>query len=104
MFFPGTASNLETSLYTPQGYMLNQNYPNPFNPTTIISWQLPVSSPVKLPIYNTIGERIAILVRKRFSAGSHSLEWNASGIASGVYLYRLEAGDYTRTRKMILMK
>jgi hypothetical protein len=87
-----------------QDYMLTQNYPNPFNPTTVFSWQLPISSQVELSIYNVTGEKITTLINKKQQAGFHSISWDASGMASGVYLYRLQAGDYVETRKMIVLK
>ncbi|UCF65509.1 MAG: T9SS type A sorting domain-containing protein, partial [bacterium] len=83
---------------------LLQNYPNPFNPTTVISYQLAASGPVKLTVHNLIGQKVATLVDERQTAGVHSVVWNASGLASGVYLYRLEAGNYVAIRKMISMR
>ena len=89
---------------TPARYILAQNYPNPFNPNTVISWQLAVSSPVKITVYNITGQEVATLVNERKPAGIHSVEWDAANFASGVYLYRLEAGDFVETRKMVVMK
>jgi hypothetical protein len=83
---------------------LNQNYPNPFNPSTIIKFNLPKTSHVTLKVFNILGEEVATLVSDRLSAGSYSYEWDASNLASGVYLYRLQAGDYVETRKMVLMR
>lgn len=88
----------------PGRYSLSQNYPNPFNPATNINFQLPVSSYVKLTVFDTQGREIEILVNEEMSAGTHNVSWNASGFASGVYLYRLEAKDYSEIRKMILIK
>ena len=88
----------------PQDYSLSQNYPNPFNPTTTISWQLAVGSPVQLEVFNLVGQKVATLVNEKQPAGSYSIEFYASHLASGVYLYRLQAGDYVETRKMVLMK
>jgi len=85
-------------------YKLYQNFPNPFNPTTKISWQLPVSSPVDLSVYSITGERIATLVKETYPAGFHTVEWNAVNLASGVYWYRFKAGDYVETKKMILLR
>ncbi len=85
-------------------YQLFQNYPNPFNPSTKIEFELPKTSEVTLKVFNILGEEVARLVSDDLSAGSYSYEWNASNFASGVYLYRLQAGDYVVTRKMILMK
>ena len=88
----------------PEKFLLQQNYPNPFNPSTVISWQLAVGSKVKLTVYNITGQRVAILVNERQPAGTHSVQFDASGLASGVYLYRLEAGEFIQTRKMVLMR
>jgi hypothetical protein len=89
-------------------YQLNQNYPNPFNPNTVISYQLPVSSNVMLKVYDVLGNEIAILVDEYKPVGSYEVEFNTSTInhhpSSGVYFYRLQAGDFVQTRKMILMK
>jgi hypothetical protein len=83
---------------------LFQNYPNPFNPTTTISWQLPVNSRVKLTIYNLAGQKIVELINGQQSAGFHSVDFDASQLASGVYFYRLESGQYFETWKMMLLK
>jgi hypothetical protein len=88
----------------PETYELSQNFPNPFNPTTVISWQLPVTSPVRLSVFNLSGQRVAILVNETKPAGFHQIDFDASDLASGVYLYHLVAGDYTESRKMILMR
>ncbi len=88
----------------PQRIQLFQNYPNPFNPSTTIEFSLPKSSEVILKIFNILGEEVAELVSDRLSAGSYSYDWNASNMTSGVYLYRLEAGNYIETKKMILMR
>jgi YVTN family beta-propeller protein len=88
----------------PERFLLQQNYPNPFNPSTVISWQLAVGNQVKLTVYNITGQRVAILVNERQPAGSHSVKFDASGLASGVYLYRLEAGGFVENRKMVLMR
>jgi hypothetical protein len=91
-------------LRLPVKFQLLQNYPNPFNPTTVISYQLAVSSPVELSVFNLAGQRIVILVDETQPAGIHQIEFDASRLASGVYLYRLEAGGGVQMRKMILMK
>jgi hypothetical protein len=85
-------------------YNLSQNYPNPFNPTTTIEFDLPKTSDVILKIYNILGEEVTTLVSDRLTAGSYTYDWNASNMASGVYLYRLEAGGFVETRKMVLMR
>ncbi len=88
----------------PVEYKLKQNYPNPFNPTTTIEFDLPKTNEVTLKIFNVLGEEVATLVSDRLSAGSYSYEWDAGGLANGVYMYRLQAGNYIETRKMVLMK
>jgi hypothetical protein len=88
----------------PTEFKLNQNYPNPFNPITTIEFDLPKTGEVSLKIYNILGEEVITLVSERLSAGSYSYEWEASNLASGVYLYRLQTGDYVETKKMILMR
>ena len=85
-------------------FTIEQNYPNPFNPTTMIKFDLPKTSEVTLKIFNILGEEVVTLVSDRLSTGSYSYEWDASNLASGVYLYRLQAGDYIETRKMVLMR
>jgi hypothetical protein len=87
-----------------QVYQLKQNYPNPFNPTTNIEFSIPKSSDVKLVIYNQLGQAVATLVDKTLSPGSYSVDWNAEGLPSGVYFYRITAGDFTQTRKLLLTK
>ena len=88
----------------PTSFALEQNYPNPFNPLTVISYRLPVVSRVDLAIYNTLGQKVATLVSERQAAGIHRYLWDASGLASGVYLYRLQAGEFVQVRKLILMQ
>ncbi|MCB0299353.1 MAG: T9SS type A sorting domain-containing protein, partial [Calditrichaeota bacterium] len=93
----------------PGSYELAQNYPNPFNPTTTISYQLPENSAVKLQIYNTLGQIVATLVSGNQQAGSYTVSWDGTSqsgekVASGVYVYRLQAGAFSQTRKMMLLK
>ena len=85
-------------------YELLQNYPNPYNPETTISFDLPRTSEVTLKIFNILGEHVTTLVSKRLLAGNHQYKWNAGSLASGVYLYRLEAAGFVQTKKMILMR
>ena len=85
-------------------YKLFQNYPNPFNPSTIISFEVPSASFVALTIYDAAGRIVEIIINKPFTAGHHETEWNASNYSSGIYFYKLEAGNYTETRKMVLVK
>jgi hypothetical protein len=85
-------------------YKLFQNYPNPFNPSTTIEFDLPKSSEVSLKVFNILGEEVTALVSERLSTGSYSYEWDAGKLASGVYLYRVQAGNFVETRKMVLMR
>ncbi len=89
----------------PKKFELNQNYPNPFNPSTIISYDLPRQAHVRLDVYNILGEKVETLVDKAQQAGLHEVTFNASRLASGVYFYRLSAGNaQIKTRKMVLLK
>jgi len=87
-----------------QGYALGQNYPNPFNPTTVINYQLPVSGNVSLKIYDMLGRNVATLINQRQEAGRYAVQFNGVGLASGVYFYRLDAGAFSETKKMMLVK
>lgn len=88
----------------PYAFRLMQNYPNPFNPSTMIAYELAESSPVTLRIFNVLGERVMDLVQGIQAAGSHEAAFDATGLPSGIYFYRLNAGVFTSTRKMMLMK
>lgn len=88
----------------PATFELSQNYPNPFNPATTINYTLPNASDVQLTVYNMLGQQVASLVNERMPAGSHSVRWDAQQASSGVYLYKLTAGNFIQTRKMILLK
>jgi uncharacterized Ntn-hydrolase superfamily protein len=89
---------------TPSGFALEQSYPNPFNPSTTFSFGIPQSSFVILKVYDLLGREIATLVNRELSPGRHQVTWDASGFASGVYYYRLIAGSFTDTKKLILYK
>ncbi|MCH8929241.1 MAG: T9SS type A sorting domain-containing protein [Candidatus Marinimicrobia bacterium] len=89
---------------TPFSFQLEQNYPNPFNPVTTINYVLPSTSEVLLIVYNLLGEEIARLVDGIQSTGFHQITWDASGVSSGIYFYRIQAGGFTQTRKMLLLK
>jgi PKD repeat protein len=96
----------------PTSFMLSQNYPNPFNPSTTIRYAIPQAGHVTLKIYNLLGKEIAALVNEKQSAGEHTIRWNPVGLPSGIYLYRLQAGDasagsaqrFVATKKLVLMK
>ncbi len=88
----------------PQRVALNQNYPNPFNPSTVISYDLPEASDVTIQVYDMTGRQVATLVNSRMEAGTHEVTFNAGNLASGVYIYRLQAGEHMLTRKLTLIK
>ena len=88
----------------PRDFALGQNYPNPFNPSTTIKYDLPTRSPVRIEVFNILGEKVATLVTGEQSAGTHEVKFNAIGLSSGIYLYRMAAGSFTSTMKMILVK
>lgn len=92
------ASNL------PNTFSLEQNYPNPFNPTTTFSFSIPYSSFVILKVFDVLGREVGTLVNEERRSGTHSVEWDASGFASGVYFYRLQSGGLSETRKLILAR
>jgi CubicO group peptidase (beta-lactamase class C family) len=88
----------------PESYLLSQNYPNPFNPVTNIKFQIPKTEYVTLKIYNTLGKQVETLVGKSLIRGTYNYVWDASGMASGVYFYKIEAGNYIEINKMIYIK
>jgi hypothetical protein len=81
-----------------------QNYPEPFNPSTTISFVLPTRSSVSLKIYDMLGREVSVVVSGELQAGHYTRQWNASAFASGVYFYRLQAGTYSETKKLLLLK
>jgi hypothetical protein len=88
----------------PAEYTLRQNYPNPFNPTTTIRFGLPERSTVTIKVFNLLGGEVATVVDGIFDAGERAVEFDADNLASGVYVYRLQAGTFTQTRKMVVMR
>ncbi len=88
----------------PDQFALDQNFPNPYNPTTTIKYHVPAFGRVLLKVYDLLGREVAILVNEKKAPGSHELKFDASGLASGVYFYRLTAGNFVQTRKMIVVK
>ncbi len=109
---PGDSNHIITNISKdsdiPLTFSLSQNYPNPFNPTTMINYQLPMTSEVDLSVYNILGQKVVTLVSQKQPAGKHQIEWDASGYASGVYFYRLRAEsnahNLMQTRKLVLLK
>jgi hypothetical protein len=85
-------------------YTLNQNYPNPFNPSTVITYSIPAASKVTLTIYNTLGQLITTLVNENQEAGNYSVNFNAAGLSSGMYFYRMQSDNFIKTNKMLLLK
>ena len=88
----------------PTEFILEQNYPNPFNPSTVISYQLPVSSNVILRVYDVLGKEVATLANEEKPAGNYEIEFSADGLTSGIYFYKLQSGEFVETKKMLLMK
>ena len=93
----------------PQAFALEANYPNPFNPSTTIGYQLPMATEVRLEIYNLMGQPVRTLVQTVEPAGYHQVEWNGldnEGMpaAAGLYLYRIQAGEFAQARKLLLVK
>ncbi len=88
----------------PTRYELYQNYPNPFNPSTVISFQLAVNSFASLKVYDLLGREVATLVNEQLKPGTYEVDWDGSNFSSGIYYYKLVAGDYTETKKMVLLK
>jgi hypothetical protein len=89
-------------------YSLEQNYPNPFNPSTVIAYSIPAAGHVNLTVYNMLGSEVAVLVNENQEAGKHTVEFSTDkaehNLGSGVYVYTLKVGDFTQTRKMVVIK
>jgi hypothetical protein len=88
----------------PALFRLEQNYPNPFNPSTTIRYALPGRSYVTLSVFSTLGQHVATLVNGSQEAGSHEVRFDGSGLASGMYFYRLSAGEYAGTKRLMLIR
>jgi hypothetical protein len=88
----------------PTEYSLSQNYPNPFNPTTKLKFALPKTVLTKLIIYDLLGREVETIINKELEAGYYEVEFNANQFSTGIYLYKIQAGDFLQTKKMILMK
>jgi hypothetical protein len=97
-------TNVKQLSSQPKRFTLSQNYPNPFNPTTTISYDLPKESFVSLKVFDLLGREVASLVSEEMSAGNHSRQWNTSNVSSGIYFYRLQAGTFTETKKLVLLR
>ena len=97
-------TDVDESIEIPEIFSLSQNYPNPFNPTTVIKYSIPEVTNVKLKIYDMLGREIRTLVNQEQSAGIYNLEFNATNLSSGVYFYRIEAGSFVDSKKLLLLK
>ncbi|HVO74604.1 MAG TPA: T9SS type A sorting domain-containing protein [Ignavibacteriaceae bacterium] len=108
--FNGNPSNGDTDSQLPKVYAISQNFPNPFNPTTAIRFSLPFDSKIKISIFNALGELVTNLADKIEQAGNHHISWDASGMASGMYIYTIEAeplkdgSTFRSVKKMMLLK
>jgi len=99
-----TVTDVDEKLSHPSDFVLYQNYPNPFNPSTKISWQSTVGSWQSLKIYDVLGNEVQTLFNENKSAGKYEVTFDASGLPSGIYFYKLQAGNFTETKKMLLLK
>jgi hypothetical protein len=97
-------TSVEETFELAEKFEILQNYPNPFNPSTTIKFSLPFSGYATLKIYNALGEEVAVLLDKELTTGTYKVEWNATGLPSGVYFYRLQADSFIETKKMLLLK
>ena len=97
-------TSVEGENQLPTKFSLEQNFPNPFNPMTTIRYQIPELSFVTLKVYDVIGNEVATLINEEKTVGNYQVEFDASSLSSGIYFYRLQAGEFVETKKMILMK
>ncbi|MGH8015131.1 MAG: T9SS type A sorting domain-containing protein [Candidatus Zixiibacteriota bacterium] len=109
LLFPGIVTGIHDNLDIPKSFSLFQNYPNPFNPETTVEFELAEQCYVKLEIFNVLGEKIAILVDSKLSAGAHKIRWDGKSdlrqsVSTGVYFYRFSTEEYSITKKMILVR
>jgi hypothetical protein len=99
-----TPTSIESNTNSPVTFALAQNYPNPFNPSTTIKYELPLSSEVRLSVYDLFGREVSTLVDGRRDAGVYEVKFDGSNLASGVYFYRMQAGDFVKSTNLILLK
>lgn len=100
----GYSKTIEVEIVNPENYELSQNFPNPFNPNTVIVYHLPIIGAVTLKVFDILGNEVATLVDEYKPAGSYEVEFNASGLSSGIYFYKLHSGSFIETKKMILLR
>ena len=104
VIFQHLGDNIDTDPISPRKFSVSQNYPNPFNAATVIRYSLPEPSDVKIEIFDTLGRKVETLIDEKQQAGYHQVIWKAEDRSSGIYLYRIEAGDNVETRKMLLLR
>ena len=104
MYHQNIISKVEDDEILPNEYLLEQNYPNPFNPSTIIKFGIPERTNVVIKIYDILGSEAATLINQEMDIGWYEVQFNAQDYSSGVYIYRMQAGNYIRTKKMLLVK
>ena len=107
--YPETITGVDNFQEAPKGFVLEQNYPNPFNPVTTIKYSIPNVeennySLVQLKVYNLLGQEVATLVSEQQAPGIYESEFDGSNLASGIYIYKLQAGSFVSTKKLMLMK
>jgi len=104
LLVPSSIVSVGQGAMVPANHTLDQNYPNPFNPATTISFNIPATSFVSLKVFDALGREVSVLLGEELSPGTYSRQWNAANAASGLYFYRLKAGEYLETKKMILLR
>jgi len=102
--FNFTSSIQKGNKHFPYKFALEQNYPNPFNPKTVISFSIPRAENIKLEVFNLVGQRVRVLVDDHLNAGTYALHFIAKDLPSGIYYYRLTAGEFQQVKKMVLVK
>lgn len=104
ILYKGLVSGINQLAQTPSEFRLDQNYPNPFNPSTTISFTIPSDGLVTLKVYNSLGEEVSTIEQNYLVKGTYNLNFNASGLPSGIYFYRINAGNYSAVKKMVLLR
>lgn len=99
-----TYTSVDDDGMTPVTYALHQNYPNPFNPSTTIRFDVAAAGHVSLKVYDLLGREVALLLNREVGPGNHSVTWNAEGLTSGIYFYRIQVNDFVKNRKLVLLK
>jgi hypothetical protein len=104
LYNEGTTSVELIGAVLPVDFKLGQNYPNPFNPSTTITFSIPEATFVTIKIFNSLGEEVETLIARELILGNYKYDWNAANLPSGIYFYKLQAGDFVQTKKMILVR